>query len=65
MITMSKLDITNSDGSTSRIHFAIRYEDYSQLERLVRLALKAPTQSAQARDATVSVTILSSNPIDG
>lgn len=55
MITLAKLDIKQSDGSTLRIHFALRCD---ALERLVKLALTTDTQTAASRDSAISVTIM-------
>lgn len=55
MITLAKLDIKQTDGSTLRVHFALRCDD---LERLVRLALTTETQAATTRDAALAVTVM-------
>lgn len=55
MITLSKLDIPQTDGTTLRVHFALVCDD---LERLVRLALTTDTQTATSRDSAISVSIM-------
>lgn len=55
MITLTKLDIPQNDGTKLSVHFAVICDD---LERLVRLALTTDTQTATSRDSAISVTIM-------
>lgn len=60
MITLAKLDIPQTDGTTLRVHFALVCDD---LERLVRLAMTTDTQTATSRDSAISVSIMQVEPL--